>query len=317
MSRLRIVHLCPTPLVGAPGKIARAQRGAGHDAVAYASKDYPKGGPLEGFFTSDLILIDDAVRDEMARRLAAADIVHVHNFLPGHEVSFVRDCARDARFVYHVHSPLREGPLFTDRSGEHGLEYARRLVVGQYAGRMYPDFVPVPNLILDEPSVQPQQAGERLRVLFSPTHDRPGRWNNKHSEGLQPLLESLSSDGVIEAVIPSRPIPPDQLMELRRSCHVSIDEIETGAFHQVSLEALCAGNVAINRADFFARSTYAKFCEGEMPPFTHATARTIEHVLRHLAERPTETATLQRRNVDFFRRFCDAARQVRWFDDAY
>jgi hypothetical protein len=106
-------------------------------------------------------------------------------------------------------------------------------------------------------------------------------------------------------------------MAVRRTCHVTIDEIATGGFHMVSLEGLCAGNVVINRADYFGKATFSTFCSGEMPPFTYADDSCIREVLLLLVEDVDETARLQMASHDYFRCHCDPLKLVEVFDAAY
>jgi hypothetical protein len=318
MSALRIVHITPTPLVGAPGKIAWAQRMKGHDALAVALSDYPKGGPLEKMFLDRTILIDDFTRHHIEDCIRQADIIHVHNFLPDDRIRWLQELNQAAAYVYQAHSPKREGPLYVDRSeGNNKFEFKLKLVVGQHHGRFYPFHTPVPNLILSPPSIRRRQPGETLRVLFSPTQKQAGRWNSKYSPALEPALRALETIGKIEVIFPKNPLRPEVLMELRRSCHVSIDEIASGGFHMVSLEAMCAGSVAINRADYFAKATFAGFCDGEMPPFLYADDSCITDVLLRLADDWEETARRQQASFDFFQRYCNPIRLVEVFDAAY
>lgn len=318
MSALKIVHITPTPLVGAPGKIAWAQLMKGHEAVAVGLSDYPKNGPLAKMFIDRTLMIDDFTRAHIENNITRADVIHIHNFLPPDRVDWLRELNQSASYIYQAHSPLREGPLYVERSQDYDiLDIKSRLVVGQYAGRMYPEFIPVPNIILSPPSIRKRKKGERLRVMFSPTHARSGRWNAKFSATVETTLRALSKIGKIDVISPSQAVAPEALMEVRRSCHVSIDEIATGAFHQVSLEAICAGNIAINRADYFCKATYASFCDGEMPPFLYADDSSIADTLLRLAEDWEETANLQQKSYDFFQRHCNPLHQVEVFDAAY
>jgi len=316
MSEYNIVHLTPTPLVGSPGKIAWAQRMKGHNALAVAWSDYPKGGPLAGKFLSHTLMIDDFTRQYIEHAIRHADIIHVHNFIPKERAHWVRDLNQSAVYVYQTHSPLREGPLYVNRGNEY-FDYNVRLVVGQHWGRFYQSYIPVPNLILSPPSIRPRKPGEKLRIMFSPTHKHVGRWTSKYSAVLEEVLLSLAKLGQIETISPSTPVSPEILMEVRRSCHVTIDEIATGGFHMVSLEGLCAGNIVINRADYFSRATFAGFCDGAMPPFTYADDSNIASILLRLAENPEETAIQQQIGHDYFAGFCNPLRLVEVFDAAY
>lgn len=316
-----VVHFSPTPLVGAPAKIAAAQRQLGLNALCVALTDYPKAGPLANKFIDGVLVWHEAERhvlDLIRAAVADADIIHVHNDLPADKVQWLRETCRHAAFVYHVHSPMREGPLYGARAEFINLPFRAHLSVAQYQPRHYPDYLPVPNLILDAPSVKLRQPDEKLRVLFSPSHTRAGRWNAKYSERLEQVIRSLQALDRIEVVWPERPLPPAQLMTLRRNCHVSIDEIVTGAFHQVSLEGLCAGNVVINRADHFSRAMLANCTQTlAMPPFVYADDYCIDEVLLGLALDPVRTASLQQASHDYFRDHLAADRLVRIYRDVY
>jgi len=318
MCALNIVHITPTPLVGSPGKIAWAQRMKGHHAIAVALSDYPKGGPLEGKFLDRTLVINEFTREYIENALQRANIIHIHNYLPGNRVDWLRGLNQSASYVYQVHSPLREGPLYVGRAETDApFDFRLRLVVGQHHGRFYPSFLPVPNLVLSPPSIKPRRRGEKLRVMFSPTVRQTGRWTSKHSATLEIVLQTLEKLGKIELIYPKQPVPPETLMEVRRGCHISIDEIATGGFHMVSLEGICAGNVVINRADYFARATFSAFCDGKFPPFVYADDSNIADVLLKLADDPEETARLQQDGYAYFKRYCDPLRLIEVFDAAY
>lgn len=318
---LKVLHLSPTPLVAAPGKLSRALRQAGHDSLCVALNDYPKNGALSGKFIDDVTLLaeaSDEVKEMVDGFARSADVIHVHNDLPASTVQWLRELSPRAHFVYQVHSPLREGPLYFERAPALGLPISRHLVVGQYQPRHYPDYRPVPNLVLDAPFLSPRREGERLRVLFSPTHSRTGRWNAKYSERLEKVLRTLHALNRVDIVWPTSPLSPSTLMALRRTCHVSIDEIMTGAFHQVSIEGLCAGNVVINRADFFSKSMMANCARAPgLPPFVYADETTIEDVLVDLALSPQRTAELQTASFRYFDAHLRSDQLVNRFVDIY
>lgn len=315
MSAHKIVHITPTPLVGAPGKIAMAQCMKGHEAIAVTLSDYPKGGPLEKMFLSNTLIFDDFTKDYIEKAIVGADFVHVHNYLSQESVIWLKQLNQSATYIYQAHSPLREGPLYVNINND--INFRVSLVVGQHWGRFYPSYLPVPNLIISNPSLRLRQKGEKLRIMFSPTHKHVGRWTSKYSEKLLKVLAALSEIGKIDVISPEKAVRPETLIEIRRSCHVSIDEISTGGFHMVSLEAMCVGNIAINRADFFAKATFASFCDGELPPFQYADDGCIAELILKLADDWGLTARLQRESYDYFISYCNPLRLVEVFDAAY
>ncbi len=312
----KIIHLTPTPLVGAPGKIAWAQRQKGFDSTCFTFTDYPSKGPLSNKFVDHSILVEPSTQNIFELFLESAEIIHIHNFLPPKIMENVRNKNQKAALVYHAHSPMREGPLYYER-GFQGGEYDLHLVVGQYAGRFYPDFIPVPNIVLDAPSVSLRNEGEKLRIMFSPTHKNGGRWNNKHNSELTHTLTYLDKTGRIELVSPSKPVHPNTLLQMRRSCHVSIDEIATGAFHQVSIEGMLCGNAVINRADFLSKSTFANFSDSEFPPFLYADGDTIDETLIRLVESVSTTREIQMLTHEYAIKHLDYKEQIKHYENAY
>lgn len=318
---IKVLQLSPTPLVAAPGKLSSALRQAGHDSLSVAFSDYPASGSLNGKFIGDTTVYaeaSDETRDMINEFAKTADIIHVHNDLSATNIQWLRELAPRAAFVYQVHSPLREGPLYFNRSEHMGLPFRAKLAVGQYQPRHYPDFIAVPNLVLDAPHLKRRQPKEKLRILFSPSHSRTGRWNAKYSASLETILKSLVALNRVEVIWPTKPIAPTTLMAIRRTCHVSIDEIVTGAFHQVSIEGLCAGNVVINRADFFSKAMMAQ-CAGstQFPPFVQADETNVAEVLLDLAASPEKTAEIQQASHDYFRKNLTSGNLVKRFEKIY
>ena len=318
MSKHNIVHISPTPLVGSPGKIAHAQRIKGKNSIAVVLSDYPQKGPLAGFFLQNSLLFNEFTKKYIERSIKEAEIIHIHNYLSEKDVEWLGKLNIDANYVYQAHSPLREGPLYFDRVEKSlPFEFKAKLVVGQHWGRFYPDYTHVPNIILSPPSLKLRKPGEKLRVMFSPTHKHSGRWTDKHSKALTSALQALSSLKRIELLSPERPVHPEMLLQIRRSCHVSIDEIATGGFHMVSLEAFCTGNIAINKADFFAKNAFSAFSEGEMPPFLYADDLSIVDLISKLADDHKYTINWQKKGYEFFEKFCDPRRLIEFYDAAY
>ncbi|BFT62221.1 hypothetical protein [Pseudomonas moorei] len=315
--KYKIVHISQTPLVAAPAKVALAQRMSGHETVAIAIKDYPINGPLAGKFIEDFLIEDEFTKGIIDEAISKADIIHIHNDLPQEWTTRLLHANQTAKYVYQVHSPLREGPLYLPRDSSLGLPFSLKLVVGQFQPRIHQDHVFVPNIIHDTPSVRPRRKGEKLKVIFSPTHLRPGRWNNKYVEQLDTALQSLVKLGKIEAIIPDKPVSPKALMAVRRSCHVSIDEIATGGFHQVSIEGLAAGNVTINKADYFSKTVFSTFSNGEKPPFVYADGESIASTLEDFANDWEKTAEQQLVSYNYFKKHLTPIKMSSIFDKAY
>lgn len=321
VKKIKVIHVSQTPLVAAPYKIAAAQRRIGIDAKSIALNDYPKKGPLANKFIGDSLVWGEADKNIISlihESLRSADIIHVHNDISGPALDFIKNNCTGSNFVYQVHSPLREGPLYCKRAESIGLPFSAFLVVSQYQPRQYQDYICVPNVILDEPSLNLRREGERLKLLFSPSHTRAGRWNAKYSERLEQCIRHLDGLGLVDVVWPEQPLSPIELMSIRRTCHVSIDEICTGAYHQISLEGLCAGNVVLNRADYFSKAMLANVSKSdEMPPFINADDFSIESVLLKLATDWQYTAEMQQRSYDYFCANLSPEKMAKTYESVY
>ncbi|MBS7820932.1 hypothetical protein J7552_06485 [Wohlfahrtiimonas chitiniclastica] len=297
-----IVHLSNTPLVGSPGKISILANENGFNSNSIVLSDYPDKGGLSGKFIQNSIIYNEnnhklcAVADELLKK---ADIIHIHNDI---NPNFLRKFnLGDKKIIYQVHSPLREGPLYFDRSQFMGIDYDKKLVIAQYQTRHYQSFTPVPNLVLSKPSVELRKYNEPLKIMFSPTHRRGGRWNNKYSEKLISVLNGLSSLNLIEVFRIDTPLSPNDLFELRKTCHASIDEIVTGSYHQVSLEGLCAGNVVINNSDFFSSYMLSSVSHAKcMPPFYTVSDDDVAEKLLLLAQDVELTRKYQQMSYDYY-----------------
>ena len=309
-----------TPLVGAPAKIVCAlNRYTAFDASCVIAHDYPK--PLTGLFLGDAIVwTNDRVSNSLCDALVSdADVIHVHNNLPERIRGRVLRLAKaSCRFVYQTHSPLREGPLFFDRSESLGFEFAAKLSIPHFPQRFAPRFRLVPNITLLSPSLQPRRVQSAVRILFSPAHHRRGlRWGDKVCEALDDALGLLSKMKGIEVLRVSG-MPPTTLAELRRTTHISVDEIATGGFHQVSLEGLATGNVVVNNADYFAIQSLKMACRiSEDPPFVRMDGNNVAQGLFSLAMDETRLDELRNHSHQYFVDYLQPNRLIQRFSELY
>lgn len=321
MLKFKVVHFSPTPLVGAPSKIVQTLNNVGCDAKWIIKQDYPNKGPLFKKFSANafnLSEISDLEKLFIEEFIKDADVIHIHNDITQELSEWFFSLNPEAKYIYQVHSPLHEGPLYVDRSDNINLPICSKLVVAQYQPRHYQNFRIVPNLVLDKPSINLRKKGEKLRVIFSPTHSRKGRWNSKYSEKLIKVLKSYNDVNLIDLVSIEQPINPSLLMELRKSCHVSIDEIITGAYHQVSLEGLCAGNVVLNFADFFSCSMLKNIAHSnELPPFLKVNEDNIESVILKLIMDNDYCNDLQVKSHNYFKKYLTAENMIKHFLKVY
>jgi len=321
LKKYKIVHLAQTPLVGAPGKLSRVLNQAGISSSSYCVNDYPNKGALYKQFIDNTMVLSEMsnyIFDAFLKDVRSSDIIHIHNSLHPDFIKKILPFCADSKFIYQVHSPLREGPLFVDRSSELGFYFHKKLVVAQYQPRHYPEFQCVPNVVIDAPTYTAREQGQLLKVIFSPSHTRSGRWNAKMSSVLGDLLVGLRKSKKIELFMPTKPVPPKELMLARGCSDVSIDEIMTGAYHQISLEGLCAGNAVINRADYFSTAMLSNISRApNPPPFLYADDTTILDVIYKLANNVDYTNEVKHRSYSFFKKHLSPLSLIERFIEVY
>ena len=312
----KVLHLSSTPLVGAPTKISKTLCDIGVDSSCIILKDYPIHSGLSDCFIGDACLAKDNI-DKVIAKCVSADIIHIHNDIP---ISLVKSLLilKDKKFIYQVHSPLREGPLFYERSKYFGLNFAKKLVVAQYQPRLYPNYTLVPNITLFKPCVTYRKKDEALKVMFSPSHKRGGRWNSKVCNRTEQAIEAVSSRNDVEIIFLNNPQHPDALFKARCLAHVTIDEVLTGAYHQVSLEGLCSGNVVFNRADYFSMASLRSVAGSKVfPPFIFTEPRTLEANLIKFAESVELTNTLQKESIDYYSTYLSPHKLINKYVEIY
>ena len=152
-----------------------------------------------------------------------------------------------------------------------------RCVVSQAWARLYQNFTMIPNVVPEIYGCQDLDLNLK-QVMFTPSHGKGGRFGfkgadkteriiNKFYKSYKSFSRNTTKEGV-NIIINKQPIRQSSLHVLRSHTHVSIDEIVTGGFHQVSLEALATGGCVINGADIFSLMNFAHSVEAEeLPPF--------------------------------------------------
>ncbi len=317
-----VVHITPTPLVGAPYQISNAINSYAQDfeSVVLCLNDYPSS--LAGVFPNQMIFFNKKNYFLIERILAKASIIHIHNFYDGEIIKNISKVAGDknkARFIYQVHSPTREGPIFYDNFTSFvDVVFDKKFVVGQYQPRLYQDFIPVPNIVGDSANISIAENDAKTNILFSPAHNRTGgRWNDKYSKTLDEAMLSIQQLQLANIIQVSN-VNQYELFNLRKQCQISIDEIVTGGFHQISLEALACGNAVINNADCLSMMQLSYFAKNhELPPFINANENSINKVLTELLFNKDKLAYYQQSSFDYFNKNLRVEHLINFYLDEY
>ncbi|MCF5866928.1 hypothetical protein [Aeromonas veronii] len=299
---MNIVHIAKTPLAGSPSRLSDELNKVDNvHSVCFIERDYP--GELSGKFIGSSIVIDKTTLSLLINKVEDADICHIHNDLSRDTLNLILANAESCKFIYHVHSPLREGPLFFNNYTSMEVDFDAKIVVAQYHPRQYQDFIPVLNIVPFKPSTAPSPLGGKIRILFSPSHSRTGgRWNDKTSPELERALNLISKRDDVEVIIPGK-LSPSALFELRRTCHITIDEIVTGSYHQISLEGLAAGNVVINNSDALSNMFLEMIANANTtPPFLTLNNKTILAGLTELLNNRDSISQLQKMSLAYYKK---------------
>ena len=319
MYEAEVVHLSETPLVSAPARVVTAlNQYTKFQSVSFVGKDYP--GKLKGMFIPGSIVLDSQFAEmRLKSALAKADIVHIHNNLPVNLRDLVAEYSNSrCKFVYQVHSPLGEGPLYFRRSELLGFQFSAKLTISHFPHLFEPDFHLVPNIVPYAPTCQLLEEGQKPSVLFSPSHTRTGnRWGDKVCSSLLDVLKAIEVLRLAD-IHQIEGVSALSLFELRRSTHVTIDEIVTGGFHQVSLEGLAAGNLVINAADAFQIAALKAICKtDEEPPFFRLFPNQISEALPALLRDSELIRKYQVLSRDFYQAHLMPEKLIKRFSDVY
>ncbi|MBW9399806.1 hypothetical protein FHC51_08245 [Leclercia sp. EC_58] len=315
---MNIVHISKTPLAGSPGRLSdEINKQNEISSLAFIEKDYP--GELSGKFIYNSVVLDCLSSwDLLKYSVKSADIIHIHNDVSTECLHLILNQNPTSKFVYHVHSPLREGPLFFEVYKTLGIDFYKKIVVGQYHPRHYSDFIPLLNIVPFKATSSVKNVDDKIRILFSPSHTRTGgRWNDKVSAELDRTLKLIAKDKRFEIITPSK-ISPSALFELRKTCNITIDEITTGSYHQISLEGLAAGNVVINNSDFFSNIFLETLSSSsEHVPFVRMNNKNVSRKLPELLSRPEEIYSMQKQSAKFYKKYLSPQKTANRLIDIY
>lgn len=318
MSKL-VVHVSRTPLAGAPSRLNdKLNEYSDYDSLCFIESDY-KGNQSYLFRGTSIYLNGSRKSLEwklFEEALKNSSILHIHNMISQDLANYLRENFPNIRTVYHAHSPLREGPLYVSRAAQMQRRIDRVITVAQAHPRFYKDATPVPNISTPMDFKIPRPPYARVRVMYSPVQARGGRWNGKGCEELDRALRELEYDENVEIIALTAPVPSTVLNEMRCVSDISIDEVTTGGFHQISLEGLQCGNAVINGADFFSLRAIMGWT-GKKPPFVISTPRTVRENLRSLILNSDYLIDVKSQSLEYARKYLSPDRLVQIYEKVY
>ena len=248
---LNIVMITENPIAGAPLNLSRClNKYQGHKVN---SRHIAASDRNENRVFGQDVIIDSTPEHELRELLEKADVIHFHNFYKNQHLfrkypQFWEIVMRKKR-VWQVHSQREISWVrLEDALVDHHM---KKLVIGQYHPRQWPECQVVPNVIdIWDERLMPDWSvkNEKPRVVYSPSRIRCPGWDDKSYDQVVPVLQHLVNNHIVTAEV-IHDVPYEECLRSRKKADISIDEISTGSYHLTSLESLSAGLVTIAGLD--------------------------------------------------------------------
>lgn len=315
---MRVVHLTDTTLSGAPYRLMKVQRISGIDARCI------HGTEQNDYRTSwtDLLVTNAAHRDAIMENLRTADIIHFHNRLWKQRLFGIypeaRKIVESKPKVIQFHSPRDQ--LERDTPDSFRIK-CPKLVVAQYQVRLYPEAKIVPNVVpLDDtwhhPIDRTLKEGDLPYIGFSPSNLNDFKWDNKGYKFTKITLETLTKAHKARANIITN-MPLTYCLLMRRECDIVIDEVMTGSYHMVSLEALAAGQVAIANLDEKTIDALEYVTGTRKHPWVVTNSKNLYNTLVELCSDANRIRTIQKESREYMEKYWDPFRVTKFFTNIY
>lgn len=297
-----IVHISRSPLAGAPSRLVSALNRAGVKATLLRQGNI---SDAQRAFEPNAVAFNAPngdVWDFCVETVRSASVVHFHNQASVESLRLLADSGTRAAIVFHFHSPPAERPNFFNHSEYLPVPPAITLVVPHFHPRCYWDAVAIPNIVEGPPSPPTIRDVTPPIVMFSPSHRDGGTWNAKSDAATEDAIAELNHRKDVRVVV-AEGVPFHELIQRRCSAAFSIDEVVTGSYHQVSLEALACGSVAINNADDLAMATFRMaYGVDEPPPFLRCGPAELPNLVIDLARQVSDLEEARRASRSYFER---------------
>lgn len=241
---MNIVHLCNTPLAGFPYRLSQAiNRYTEHNSRSVVGM--PGYGPRT--FPYDLLWTTDRVEIEEVLRKADTYVYHSYFGMKNNSWKVQNYLNPNDRVTAHYCVQPGAGNLELAKAG------VPTSVSAQYHTRHYTHSRPLPNIMMIEdelyrPKERKWPPEVPLKVAFSPSNMlgraqmKGNPWSVKGYPETRTILEEFQArhkEDFRYEIIYNRPI--EECLRIRSECHVSIDELMTGSYHNVTLESMSQG----------------------------------------------------------------------------
>ena len=300
-----ILMIGSSPVAGVVERLARwAGPITGVDGYSVVRRNYPNN-----VFRLPNGAIDALPnwRVYVASILKQASLCVIHNVYDRNFLDFIfEEKPNGVPIVFQIHSPPLEPPAFTYFPV---IEYNfdRVLAVAQGYQRFVPGSIGVPNVVPDTTYPVPIR---RSRTIFIPhLRSTEYRWSRKFTEydhkTLQHFVGSLSDLRVrtVQDVFGRSSATHEEILFFLRSVAILVDDINTGLFHQTTIEGLKAQALIFSGADYVSQEEHCIAADADPLPVIPVSG--ISDVIAHLSDFRFETLVEERRKniTEYAQRF--------------
>lgn len=273
---LKILHLCPSALAGAPVHLSKiTNKYSLCESKTVLKKEFTGKNTNRLRWDYDLVNPSDS---QLKSALDWADLVHFHRTVYPFEI-------KDKPSLIQFHSPPQGYKPGTTLSSFNG----RKLVIAQYQPRFYTDALIVPNLIdiWDDLYTPMEKSYAKIKIFYSWATEKKGSWGDKGRNQTLSILNrlQLKYGNRIEVKVMNNS-PYLVCMEEKREAHICIDECVTGSYHLQSLEGCAIGAVTINHIDNKTLAYMGGISQTDSHPFTKSDLVTLFEWLCYYIDHP-------------------------------
>lgn len=255
--RLKVLHLCSTPLAGAPSHLSKIiNKYTACESVAVLKND------LKGAKVNQLRWDYDVTspsRSRLQELVDWADIVHFHRKV------YPVDIGSKTNLIQYHSPPRGYKPGHTDSPFN-----GKKLVIAQYHPRYYTDAFIVPNLIdiWDELYLPGKKSNQVVKIFYSWATEIKRGWSDKGSQKTIQILDQIKQKYGKRVEIKIMNNQPYSIcMREKQTAHICIDECVTGSYHLQSLEGCSVGALTFNNIDDPTQSYLTKVTGQAEHPF--------------------------------------------------
>lgn len=288
---MKILHLTNTPIAGFPYRLSEAVRQhTRHESRCIVGSE----GYGSRKFPYDLLWRRDAECKEVLRE---ADIYVLHSYFsvqrnPWKLQDYLRPHSRVT--AHYCVKPVTANKTLIG-------EGIPTTVSAQYHARFFPDSRVMPNVMpINNPQYKPIERRwppeGPLRIAYSPSNQLGLAHMKRDAWSVKGYPETVAVLKTMENKFPKRVqieilegLPLQDCLKRRSNCHVCIDEVVTGSYHNVFLEGMSQGLVSMAKLDGETLQAVGKVTgEGALkdPPWVNTDLGGLLKSLQELLESP-------------------------------